>query len=372
MALTVPKKIGKYEVRNVLGEGGMGTVYKARDPAIGRTVAIKVVARSEDPGFVTRFHREARANGNLQHPNIVVVHELGDQDGKPFLVMEYLEGESLSSIIGNRRPLSMVDKLDIIIEVCRGLQYAHSQGVVHRDIKPPNLMLLHTGMVKILDFGIARIQNEANVTMTGQVVGTVPYMSPEQLNGGQVDGRTDVFSTAIVLYQLLTYTLPFSAENTGATMQKIICAPAPPLSAHLQSYPAELDHIMPRALAKLPGERYTAEELAAELIQVRERLRVEITVQGLPIIHGAGALMNRQQETTSVGIPDVGEAYGLALSPSPGAAKPDLIPRPHHSAWHQRDLEFAIPEGQQRERKQPSRRWPSLRISARRQYQLSV
>ncbi len=317
MSLTIPNKIGKYDVLSVLGEGGMGTVYKAVDPFIGRMVALKIItaAHAADPGLLDRFHREARANGNLQHPNIVVVYEFGDEGGSPYLAMEYLEGVSFDALIKQKRPLSLTEKLKLIIEICGGLQYAHERGVIHRDIKPANLMLLPSGIVKILDFGIARIQNEVNVTRTGQVVGTIPYMSPEQLSGGSVDGRTDVFSTGIVLYQLLTYNLPFCGENTGSTMRKIICDPPPPLSNYLPSYPAELDEVMAHVLAKSPEERYTSETLAAELVRVQEQLKREGTVQsdGWTIFNSAG--VRRSQE------------LGVMSAPGTQTAKPaDAIP----------------------------------------------
>jgi serine/threonine protein kinase len=156
-------KIGKYDVVDVLGRGGMGVVYKATDPGIGRLVAIKMMSLSfaENPDLLKRFYREAQSTGLLQHPNIVIVHELGDQNGSPYLVMEYLEGEGLDKIIAARRPMSLVQKLEIIIQVCNALNYAHTRGVVHRDIKPANVVVLKDGGIKLVDFGIARISGDA-------------------------------------------------------------------------------------------------------------------------------------------------------------------------------------------------------------------
>ena len=276
---TTTKKIGKYQILDVLGKGGMGVVYKAVDPAIGRLVAIKMITSNyaEDPGFLKRFYREAQSTGKLQHQNIVIVHDLGEHEGNPFLVMEFLEGESLGAIIKQKRPVPIIDKLNYMVQVCNGLHYAHSCNIVHRDIKPGNLMVLKgSNIMKIVDFGIARIQDEANITQQSQVIGTIQYMSPEQINGRHVDGRSDVFSTAVVLYELLTYKLPFEGKDTGSTLLKIINEPPPPLGNFVQNYPPELDEVINRGLAKSCEDRYqTAEEFAFDLSQVLDQLRRE-------------------------------------------------------------------------------------------------
>ena len=279
------KRIAKYEVLDVLGKGGMGVVYKATDPAIGRLVAIKMITGGmvHDQDFLRRFYREAQSTGKLQHPNIVIVHDLGDEDGAPFLVMEYLEGESLQAIINAQRSLPLLDKLNYITQACNGLHYAHQRNIVHRDIKPANLMVLSDGHVKIVDFGVARIGNES-VTRTGQVVGTIQYMSPEQINGAPVDCRTDIFSLGVVLYELLTYTLPFQGRDTGSTLLKIINEPPPALNQTLKSYPPELDMILQRALAKAREDRYpTAEDFAFELGQVQDQLKRELVSEYLKV-----------------------------------------------------------------------------------------
>src|SRR5438067_206766 len=234
---TTGTKIGKYDVIDVLGEGGMGIVYRAVDNRIGRLVAIKMMTGgyADNPDLLKRFYREAQSTGSLQHPNIVTVYDLGDQDGNPYLVMEYLEGESLDSIINSHRNLSILEKIGYMSDVCQGLAYAHQRGIVHRDIKPGNVMVLKSGNVRIVDFGIAHIAQlgDKSVTRTGQIIGSLGYMSPEQVNGRAVDKRTDIFSTAVVLYQLLTYTLPFDAETTAATLLKIVHDPPPPLGRFL-------------------------------------------------------------------------------------------------------------------------------------------
>src|SRR6267142_151160 len=258
-------KIGKYEVVEILGKGGMGVVYKAMDNLIERLVAIKMMTGgfAENPDLLKRFYREAKSTGMLQHPNIVIVYELGEHEGNPYLVMEFLEGEPLDRIIATRREVSMVEKLGYIIQCCN----------VHRDIKPANLMVLKDGNCKIVDFGIARI-GDNSMTRTGQVVGTITYMSPEQINAQVVDGRTDIFSAAVMLYELLTGALPFEGKDTASTLLKIIHEPPPPLKNYIPVYPTELDEVIRRALAKDREERYaSAEDFAFDLGRVQEQLK---------------------------------------------------------------------------------------------------
>jgi eukaryotic-like serine/threonine-protein kinase len=278
MASNKPAKIGKYDVIDIIGRGGMGVVYKATDPYLDRLVAIKMMTGgyADNPDLLKRFFREAQSTGSLQHPNIVTVYELGDHNGNPYLVMEFLEGESLDTIISTRRPLNLLEKINLMIDVCHGLSYAHRRGIVHRDIKPANIMVLKDGGVKIVDFGIAHI-GDKSVTRTGQIMGSLNYMSAEQVNGKPVDARSDIFSTGIVLYQFLTYALPFDGESTASTLLKIIHEPPPSLSNYLTSYPPELETIVLRALAKNREERYsTAEDFALDLGQLQGQLKHDL------------------------------------------------------------------------------------------------
>jgi serine/threonine-protein kinase len=267
--------IGKYEIIEVIGEGGMGTVYKARDPRIGRMVAIKKITAGFDQGsdLLKRFLSEAQAVGKLQHPSIVVIYDLGEDGGNPFLVMEYLTGQPLDKVLAARTELPLIQKLSIIMQVCNALHYAHQRNIVHRDIKPANVILSEDGLAKLVDFGVAHAADNL-MTQTGQILGTISYMSPEQLNGQTVDGRSDVFSTGVMLYQLLTYALPFAGQGTAAVISNILHNAPPPLSQYIRDYPAELDEIVERALEKNRERRYaTAEDFAFDLSRVQEVLK---------------------------------------------------------------------------------------------------
>jgi serine/threonine protein kinase len=271
--LAKPSRIGAYDIVEVIGRGGMGTVYKGTDPRIGRSVAVKVLtAAADDPDLLLRFYREAKYTGSLQHQNIVTVYELGHQDGIPYLVMEYLEGVSLDAIIASGRPMPIAEKLRIILQVCSGLSYAHKRDLVHRDIKPANIVILENGTAKIVDFGIARLGGN-KLTRTGHVVGSLNYMSPEQLNGNvEVDFRTDVYSTGVVLYQLLTGALPFEGGSTAATLMKIVQEPPPALGKYLKDCPPELEAITQKALAKNREERYSsADDFALDVGRLQQQ-----------------------------------------------------------------------------------------------------
>jgi eukaryotic-like serine/threonine-protein kinase len=296
MAPNVPSKIGKYDVLGVIGHGGMGVVYKAVDPRLDRQVAIKMMTWGfvDDPNLRKRFFREAQSLASLQHPNIVTVYDLGDYDGNPYLVMQYMEGETLDSALVNKRKLSFLDKLNIVIQVCNGLAYAHRRFVVHRDIKPANIMLEKDGGIKIFDFGIAHVGvGDQSVTKTGQIIGTPPYMSPEQINGKIIDARSDLFSLGVVLYQLCADHLPFQGDSPPSTFLKILYEPPAPLKTYLSSFSPEFDAIIERALAKDPIERYgSADEFALDLGHVLKDLREEVVGR---LMREVGELLERAE-----------------------------------------------------------------------------
>jgi serine/threonine protein kinase len=272
------RQIGRYKLIDIIGQGGMGIVYRAIDESIDRQVAIKMLlgGHSEDKDLLARFHREARSTANLQHRNIVTVYALDDFEGFPYMVMEYLEGRSIGEMIRSRIPLHIVEKLALMCQVCDGLQYAHDRNVIHRDIKPANVLVLKDNTAKIVDFGIARVGRSETLTRTGQIVGSIYYMSPEQISGSAVDARTDIYSAGVMLFEFLTGSVPFRSPDNDpqGTFFKILNDPVPQLTKFLSDYPQALDDILARAMAKDPAERFqTAEELGYELSCLQETLK---------------------------------------------------------------------------------------------------
>jgi len=261
------KKIGRYEILSELGRGAMGVVFKAQDSLIGRLIALKTITASVvgDTGLVERFRREAKAAGAFQHPNIVTIYELGEADGVPFIAMEYLEGESLDALISRRAAVPLAQKVGYLVQTCRALQYAHRRGVIHRDIKPANIVVTVEGVVKVVDFGIARLAENPK-TQTGTMMGTLGYMSPQQIRGNRADARSDIWSLGVVLYELLTYRRPFKGENNAALLLSILQDDPVPLRQLLPECPLQLDVISRRTLAKDDAARYESmEQLLLEL-----------------------------------------------------------------------------------------------------------
>jgi len=208
----------------------MGVVYKARDPIINRLVALKTITANvaDNPALLQRFYREAQSAGSLQHPNIVTIYEMGEEEGVPFIAMQLVDGENLGTLIARRTPVPLSLKLVYAIEACRAFAYAHRQGIVHRDIKPGNVMVSKDGTVKVVDFGIARVL-ENSKTQTGMLIGTFAYMSPEVFNGEHADERSDIFSFGVLLYELLSYSRPFPGEIPASLMQSICLKDPMPL-----------------------------------------------------------------------------------------------------------------------------------------------
>jgi serine/threonine protein kinase len=251
-----PKNFGRYEVLDLISQGGMGTLFRARDPRIGRYVAVKVLKRSFDTEELRdRFSREARAAGCLSHPNIVTIYDVGEQDGLPFIAMEYVRGETFIELVGLRPPLPVERKLQLMEEVCAGLNHAHEAGIVHRDIKPANLILSSEGTVKILDFGIAKL-NSANMTIPGAIMGTLNYMSPEQAKGTRVDTRTDIFAVGVVMYELLSHQPAFTGTYPTEALHKILHGSPTPITEHCPGIDPRLVELIDRTLEKDPDKRF--------------------------------------------------------------------------------------------------------------------
>lgn len=266
--------LGKYRIDSVLGKGAMGVVYKAFDPFIERVVALKTIRKelfsdAEQDEIVGRFKKEAQAAGRLNHPNIVAVYDYGEDPDSAYIAMEFVDGTPLNTLMVADRPTAPARVASWMADLLRALAYAHERGVVHRDIKPANLLITHMAQVKISDFGIARIES-STLTQVGSMIGTPSYMSPEQIRGATVDGRSDLFSAGIVLYQLLTGVRPFTG-STAVVMQQILSQePAPPSSLNSALSPA-FDRVMEKAIAKVADDRFASAQAFLQALETAQR-----------------------------------------------------------------------------------------------------
>ncbi len=281
--------LGRYLIESELGRGAMGVVYKATDPMLERTLAIKTV--NMDPGgegsrhYEARFNQEARAAAGLNHPNIVIIYDVGKSGDVAYMAMEFIAGVELRVLLEFGQPLSPARALSIAVQVAEGLAYAHEHGVVHRDIKPSNIMVVADGPVKITDFGLARRRVSADVTLSGTMLGSPRYMSPEQALGKRADHRSDIFSLGVVLYEMLTGVAPFGGENEFALAQQIMNFAPPAPSAVISEVPKGVDSVVARMIAKLPDERYqSARELARDLAQCVQQLRLPEAADARPAV----------------------------------------------------------------------------------------
>jgi eukaryotic-like serine/threonine-protein kinase len=242
--MNLPAKISKYEIRRMLGTGAMGKVFEGFDPVIERRVAIKTIAaqylNDATESAVARFKREAQASGRLQHPGIVAVYEYGEDGDQAYIVMEYLEGQTLRELLRKKSRPALIDTYGLQRQLLMALDYSHKQGVVHRDIKPANLMVIAGLKLKVMDFGIARIES-SSMTQTGSVLGTPTHMAPEQLMGQQADARADLWSAGVILYEMLTGHSPFAAETPAAVMHHVLQA-EPPLPSQVGRASTPLSH----------------------------------------------------------------------------------------------------------------------------------
>ena len=330
--MTSPSKLGKYAIRRELGKGAMGVVYEGFDPSIERIVALKTVRADqlggEDaPEILARFRREAQAAGRLTHPNVVAVYELGEDAGTTFIAMEFVKGRSLKEYLEQHTRFTTPQLARIMTELLAALDYSHRNGVVHRDIKPANVMILEDGTVKVADFGIARIE-QSNLTQTGMILGTPSYMSPEQFMGQTVDGRSDLFSAGVILYELLTGEKPFSGSATTIMHKVLQEDPLPPSTLNVQ-VPRPFDALMKRALAKRPDERFqTAREFAEAIKAAIEGREVpaptDATVVGTATMtkRAAQGPIDIKTDPTQPTIRTVRQPAAPAPTPAPAPGKP--------------------------------------------------
>jgi len=319
-AMTTELKAGRYEITGELGRGAMGVVYKATDPVIGRTVAVKTIKLSEEgtglsrPELLTRFQTEARAAGLLTHPNIVVVFDAGEEDGLYYITMELVEGKSLQAHLDGGQAFALPRVLRIMEQTCGALQFAHERNVVHRDIKPANIMLTTDDTVKVTDFGTAKILQFGTMQQTAHVMGTPSYMSPEQVKGRAVDGRSDIFSLGVLLYEMVTGEKPFPGQNITTVIYKIVNEePVPPRQIDPSIHPG-ISTVVMKALAKEPEARYqSCREMLEDLRNYRS-----VAPGGSPdktmVVGGPGA-PNATLPLAGMGVGAQGSRHNYAEDP---------------------------------------------------------
>src|SRR5215210_271275 len=360
-----PTKLGRYEIVDEIGKGAMGVVYLARDPLIGRLVALKTfrigysVKDQEMEQFRIRFMREAQSAGILTHPNIVTIHDVVEQseEGLAFIAMEYVRGTNLKLMLQGDQPLSTPAVLDIISQVGEALDYAHAHRVIHRDVKPANILIAADNRVKITDFGIARLDS-SNLTQEGQLLGTPNYMAPEQIQGREVDHRADLFALGVVLYEMLTRHKPFQGENLTVVSHRIVYDHFTPPKEYVQNLPPGLEGILNRALDKDPNRRYQkAKEMVTDLRRLSGTLAADdlnetqsIAVMG-PIVHtpppGAPLGASWAQAPTDHGTmatpPSVNLPPPLPLPPPPGASPVPAVNTTHATQPSARRAPLIVP-----------------------------
>src|SRR5829696_602957 len=319
-----PPKLGRYEIVDEIGKGAMGVVYLARDPLIGRLVALKTfrigysIRDQELEQFRVRFMREAQSAGILSHPNIVTIHDVVEQteEGLAFIAMEYVRGTTLKALLQSDQPMSLAFIVDLVAQIAEALDYAHAHRVIHRDVKPANILITADNKVKITDFGIARLDT-SNLTQEGQLLGTPNYMAPEQIQGKEIDHRADLFALGVVLYEMLTRHKPFQGENLTVVSHRIVYDHFTPPKEYAKDLPPGVEQVLDRALDKDPARRYQrAKDMADDLRRMLSAARDDLN-ETLSIASWAPG-MEPHHATPPGGTTMVSSASGA--SPSPAAA----------------------------------------------------
>ena len=304
---------GRYELLEIIGEGGMAKVYKAHCRLLDRIVAIKILKDefSKDKGFVEKFRTEALSAARINHPNIVNIYDVGQEDDIYYIVMEFVDGKTLKEVISNEAPLSVEHATDIAIMICDGVHHAHEKGIIHRDIKPHNILITEHGMVKVADFGVARAISNATITYGNNIVGSVHYISPEQAKGEPVNRTTDIYSIGCVLYEMLTGRPPFNAESAITVALKHIHDEVPSPRKLNSNIPIALEGIILKAMQKSPSQRFsTAEEMRNALLGMHGQMpadykpkrRNDKNMAGAPILAEGDELMKKKRKLSPTGI----------------------------------------------------------------------
>ena len=277
--------LNRYELLEKIGEGGMGSVYKAKCHLLNRFVAVKILKAelNNDEDFVARFKREATSIASLSHPNIVNVHDVGAEEHINFIVMEYIDGKTLKQIIKENGRISSRETLDIVFQVAKALECAHKNNIIHRDIKPDNIMIMEDNMVKVMDFGIAKVDDSRTVTNSNNVMGTVRYFSPEQAKGNFVDCRTDIYSLGIVMYEMVTGQVPYNADSAISIAMMHIQEPVIPPKEIITDIPENINQVILKSMQKEPIKRYqTAREMADVLKTIKQYPNFKININKGP------------------------------------------------------------------------------------------
>jgi serine/threonine-protein kinase len=329
--MTEPWLLGRYEIVAELGKGAMGVVYRANDPMLNRMVAIKTI-NTEEAGhegmaeYEARFYTEAKAAGGLNHPNIIIIYDIGKSGHLVYMAMEYIQGRELREMLADGKPLPVAQAVDIAAQVGDGLAYAHQHQVVHRDIKPANIMITPEGRAKIADFGIARMRSSETRTQTGVILGSPKYISPEQVVGKRADHRSDIFSLGVILYESITGSTPFNGEGLSALMYQITNHDPSPPSASNPQVPVMLDYIIAKVLAKAPEARYqSAADFANDLRECKAQIETGqpglgtglMTTKPIPVV----PLTAAQPAPAVLSVQEVSDDAAPALSPTKGISR---------------------------------------------------